>query len=614
MKGRIFTLLKTLSIVYLLYFLCRLIFFIFQLSKFHDCSTLQIIKAFFAGTLIDTVAIFYGNILYIFILSLPFNHLKHKAVQIVTKVIFVVTNSLAIALNMIDVAYYDYSQRRTGDEILITAQNTGDLVSSYLTDFWYIILIFLSLIGTLIYFITKTAFTNVSLSGTKNKIIGLISFLTIIGASILAMRGGFFRTPLLTQDAGKFVDARLVSLATNTPHQLISTIQTENIKEYKFMSEEKAEKIFNPYLHYSNLTFQKKNVVILILESFDKEYIGYYNQGKGYTPFLDSIISQSISFEQSYANGSTSIEAPPAILSSIPSLMNDSYINSQYNTNRLSGIGEILTKEGYTTGFYHGGENGTMNFDAFVGITNFGKYYGLTQYPDKNQSDGHWGIPDEPYLQYFANELNKSKMPFCNVVFTLSSHHPYTVPVQYKNSLPEGTMPIHKAIAYTDLSLRKFFQTIKYYDWYKNTIFVITADHTSITEKENYRNYAGDYCVPILFYGNDIKASVVKNKIMQHKDIMPSLLYLLGYNKKFFSLGNNIFDPSQNGFSITYRNGTYSYCTPRYHVETNLTPIDDDGRFFKNETINPQTLDSLDNSFKAYIQVYQNRIVGNKLF
>lgn len=614
MKARLKFVSKAILAVYALYFLARLTFFIFQYDKFAECSSLGIFKAFIVGTLIDTVAISYSNILLIFILMLPFNFVQHPKMITTLKILFVLFNAIGLILNLIDVVYFDYSQRRTGDEILITASNTNDLMGSYLKDFWYIFLIFALYMTAFIYLTIKTKLSYSRLKmDMKSRTYSFLTFLVAIGLSILGARGGLFRTPLLTQDAAKFVDARLVALATNTPHQMISTFQVESLKQPKHIDQNLAEQTFNPYVKYNNVHFSKKNVVIIILESFDKEYIGYYNQGKGYTPFLDSLIAQSTSFTHSYACGTTSIECPPAIFSSIPSLMNDSYINSQYNVNRLSGLGEILSHEGYETGFYHGGENGVMNFDAFIAVTNFGKYYGLMQYPDAKQADGHWGIPDEPYLQYFAQQLNESPQPFCKAVFTLSSHHPYLVPDAYKDVLPKGTLPIHQAVAYSDLSLRKFFARIKNSSWYKNTLFVITADHTSITDNNAYSNYYGDYSVPILFFEEGNTPQVIQDKVVQHKDIMPSILYRLGYGKSFFTLGRNMFDPAQNTFSITYRNGHYHYFTWPYMFMSNTVDPADLERLTPGP-IGQGTKDSLERAFKSYLQVYQSRMINNKLF
>lgn len=614
MKERLKFIAKALVTVYALYFVARLTFFVFQYDKFADVTLLSIIKAFFAGSLIDTVTISYSNILLVFILMLPFDFVQHPKNIIFLKTCFVLINALGLALNLIDVVYFDYSQRRTGDEILITGSNTNDLITTYLKDFWYIFILFVLYVTVLAYFTIKTKLPYSTLkTDFKSRLLAFLTFLITIGLAILGARGGFFRTPLLTQDAAKFVDAKLVALATNTPHQIISTFQTENLKQPQYINQNIAEQVFEPYIKYPSTGFNKKNVVVIILESFDKEYIGYYNQGKGYTPFLDSLITQSTSFTHSYACGTTSIECPPAIFSSIPSLMSDSYINSQYNVNRLSGLGDILAKEGYETGFYHGSENGTMNFDAFIGVTNFGKYYGLMQYPNPQQSDGHWGIPDEPYLQYFAQQLDDSPQPFCKAVFTLSSHHPYLVPDAYKDVLPNGTLPIHKAIAYSDLSLRKFFDRIKKSAWYKNTLFIITADHTSITDNNAYRNYYGDYSVPILFFEEGTKAQAIPNKVVQHKDIMPSVLFRLGYDKKFFSLGSNIFDPAQRTFSITYRNGHYYYFTWPYMLTSNTI----DPPNVENLTagsVSQATNDSLDRAFKSYLQIYQSRMISNKLF
>ena len=115
-----------------------------------------------------------------------------------------------------------------------------------------------------------------------------------------------------------------------------------------------------------NEIFKHKNVVIIILESFSKEYVGYYNNGKGYTPFLDSLINYSLVMERAYANGIKSIEALPSIVSSIPTLMNNPFITSIYATNKYYSLPLLLKREGYSTSFFHGGNRGTMGFYSLV--------------------------------------------------------------------------------------------------------------------------------------------------------------------------------------------------------------------------------------------------------
>ena len=157
------------------------------------------------------------------------------------------------------------------------------------------------------------------------------------------------------------------------------------------------------------ISIQKKNVVIIILESFSKEYVGYYNNGSGYTTFLDSIIPHSLVMENGYANGIKSIEALPAITSSVPTLMNEPFITSSYATNSYYSIASLLKKEGYSTSFFHGGTRGTMGFYQFSKKAGFDKYFGLEEYGKEKDNDGVWGIYDGPFFKYFSDYLNKEQ-------------------------------------------------------------------------------------------------------------------------------------------------------------------------------------------------------------
>ncbi|HTF82687.1 MAG TPA: hypothetical protein VL947_13215, partial [Cytophagales bacterium] len=236
MKDRIIYLLKAIGVVYLLYFLCRLTFFLFQYPKFIESTFWGIIKAFFVGTLFDTVSISYSNSLFIILVALPFVSLQNRIVKGLLKSWLVVSNAIATALNLIDVVYFDYSQRRTGDEILVLGHNTGDLLGTYLTDFWHIILIFICYVAFLGIFAYRLRTPHTYLPHTSRQWgLSMGTFLIVTGFCVLGMRGGLFRTPLLTQDAAKFVDAKLVAVATNTPHQIIATIQAENLKAKALM-------------------------------------------------------------------------------------------------------------------------------------------------------------------------------------------------------------------------------------------------------------------------------------------------------------------------------------------------------------------------------------------
>ena len=251
----------------------------------------------------------------------------------------------------------------------------------------------------------------------------------------------------------------------------------------------------------------KKNVVVLIVESFGREYIGALNKDleggkyKGYTPYVDALIGKSTTFRYSFCNGRKSIDGMPSILSSIPMFV-EPFILTPSSMNDYTGLAGILGQEGYETAFFHGAQNGSMGFQAFAQKTGFQHYFGRTEYEaakGTDDFDGTWAIWDEPFLQYYAEEMGKMKQPFMTAVFTASSHHPFVIPEQYKQQYPEGKLEIQKCIRYTDMAIGKFFETASKQPWFQNTIFVLTSDHTNMSDHAYYQTDLGGFCSPTLF-------------------------------------------------------------------------------------------------------------------
>ncbi|KAA6304262.1 Lipoteichoic acid synthase 1, partial [termite gut metagenome] len=173
--------------------------------------------------------------------------------------------------------------------------------------------------------------------------------------------------------------------------------------------------------------------------------------------------------------------------------------------------------------------------------------------------------------QYFAQTLSTFEQPFVSGIFTLSSHHPFLVPERYKGKFPEGKNPIHKCIGYTDYALMRFFETVSRESWFKNTLFVITADHTNQSALEEYRTGSGLFAVPILFYQPDSGLKgLIDTSIAQQIDIMPTVLGYLGYDKPYVSFGCDLFNtPSEKTFAVNYLNGTYQYFKGNYLLQFN---------------------------------------------
>jgi phosphoglycerol transferase MdoB-like AlkP superfamily enzyme len=299
--------------------------------------------------------------------------------------------------------------------------------------------------------------------------------------------------------------------------------------------------------------------VVIMLESFGNEWVGAFNDSVSYTPFLDSLIGESWVFEYGFSNGKKSIEAVPAIVASMPSLMDNPYISSAYSNNELETLPSVLKKNGYSTAFYHGATNGSMRFNSFAKLAGFDEYFGRFEYGNDNHSDKTWGILDEYFNPWTARQLTKQKAPFFATLFTLSSHHPYFVPAHWKGKLKSGKYPICRSIHYGDVSLKYFFDQAKKEPWYNNTLFVLAADHTPSTSSSFYSERTQMYRIPILFFDPSGKLPRKREKaVFQHIDIMPTVLDLVNVDADYYSIGQSYFSGDKRE-AVTYLEGSYYY-------------------------------------------------------
>lgn len=611
-KKNIFILLKRVLLVVLIYQISRVLFYYMNISSFHVLN----LKTIKGGLLFDFAAIAFLNIIFIIAHFIPGNF-KYKALyQKYLKISFYAVNLLFIATNLIDIIYYKFTGRRSTFS-MITAKGMEreaiGLIPSFLKEFWYIGVIFL-----IISFVFWKLLPNLKLKDTIEKLtkkdfVKQFSFLILaIAVTLLIARGGFQKKPIKIVDAIVYGELGNSALILNTPFCILKTIsKKEELEKVHYFEEKELLSIYNPIINLNpRLPVTKKNVVIIILESFGDE-----NVGRGYTPFLDSLITKSYYFKNGFANGKVSIDAVPSILSSIPSLMNNSFISSSFSLNKINGLPKILKKEGYGTSFFHGSFNGSQNFDQYAKVAGFDQYYGKDEYDGKEAFDGKWGIYDEEFMQFFCKKLSGFKQPFFSSIFTISSHNPYRVPEKYKGKFPKGTTDIHESIGYSDFALRKFFNTAKKQAWYKNTLFVISSDHTSSSGDHDIdKTNIGKFSIPILFFdsSNPLFVGVNENNFQQI-DIMPSILDYLNVKTDMVSFGKSY--KSKNNFVVYYLQGTYHYIQDDYYMAfANNQPIglynwEKDLYLKKNLLMsNKQKADKMVRFLKAYIQTFYERV------
>lgn len=667
------TLACNMLMVYVCYMACRVAYVLENWKTLGRALSENSLPDLLAGALLfDSSAIFYTNALYALMMLLPlhvktvgrFGHYWQKT----ARCIFVSVNALVIAANLGDAVYFTYTGKRTTMSVMSEFSNESNLGSIFgveLLRHWYLVLLGAAMIYLLWRCYAMPEVKEKARKGWRN-IAGyyIVSSLTLGAYAILsvgAMRGGFTTAvrPITISNANQYVNHPTeAAMVLNTPFSLIRTIGKTVYSDPGYFTAEELDKAYSP-LHkaagsdsiptVSNHTpvQRRKNVVVLIVESFGREYIGAYNEKledghyKGYTPFIDSLLQQSLSFDYTFANGRQSIDGMPSILSGIPRFI-EPFVLTPSSLNDVSGMAGELGKRGYSSAFFHGAENGSMGFEAFSRTSGYQAYYGRTEFnQDKRfrgdkDYDGTWAIWDEPFLQFYAFKMTDMKEPFITTVFTASSHHPYVVPEEYRDvykdePVPQGkgvttkANPIHKCIRYTDMALRRFFETARKQPWYKNTIFVFTSDHTNIFDHEEYGTDLGLFGAPIFFY--DPSGEMPRGRrhcIAQQTDIMPTILGWMGYDKPYVAWGIDLLNtPDEDTWAVNHTgSGMYQFVKGDYLLQF-------DGQQLKavynyktdwllKHNLYPRmkddkTIQSYERQLKGIIQSYMQRMLGNEL-
>lgn len=634
-----------LIIAYVIYFIARVTFFLENLNLFADMAFDHILELFTGGILFDTSAILYTNALWIVLLLLPFHYKETKTWYLINMWLYVVLNVACLILNLMDSVYFRYTIRRTTTTIFQEFSNENNLYKIFYEEslahwYYFILVIFVIIILLKLYVGPKYYLDRLKEKGFSINhyyIIMLLSLLSFSPFCVAGMRGGWTRDirPITISNATVYCDRPTeTGIVLNTPFSLIRTIGKNNFEIVKYFSnKETLDSIFNPVqTPHGNRSKKIKNVVIIIVESLGREYIGAYNKHipeyDGFTPFLDSLINNgALTYKYSYCNGRKSIDGMPSILSSIPMFVRPFFL-SPYGVNHVSGLADCLNSMGYVTAFFHGAERGSMGFMAFARATKFNHYYGREDYVDDSRTrgdedyDGWWGISDEPFMQYYCMKMSEMKQPFMTAIFTLSSHHPFYVPKPYTNVFKEENpeMPIYKVIRYTDMALRHFFETARHQPWYGNTIFAITGDHTNTPALDEYKTDLGGFCSPIIFYDPSGKMGMgMVDGIAQQTDVMPTILNYLGYNHPYVSFGKDLLTTQPDStWAVNYLNGIYQYVKYGHilqfdgqHTRAVYTLED---RLMKNNIIGKFAKQKqMERELKAIIQQYMERMAENRL-
>lgn len=645
--SNVLTLVWNLLLIYICYSLCRLVFLLVNWDIFSGHMNFSYALSLFgAGIIFDTSAILYSNALFIFLFLFPLHWKENAAFYKVVRWIFTVANTFFLITNLIDCVYYRFTGRRTTMSVLQEFQHEkGSNIASIFMDefvaYWYLVLL-----AAVLAFAVYKLYRSPKVFPVRNKlayyIVQTAALLVAVPFTVFGMRGGMTTAtrPITLSNANQYVNrAQDAGLVLNTPFSVFRTLDKKSFVVPDYLPESEAEALFAPiHMPADSVSFRPMNVAVIIWEGFSKQHVGSLNPQledghyKGYTPFVDSLLTKSVTFEYSYSNGRKSIDGMPSVLSSIPSFVEPFFLTPSALNDVSSVAGELTRHKGYTSAFFHGAMNGSMGFEAFARAVGFQKYFGRTEYnedPNYNGDadfDGTWAIWDEEFLQFYCDRMSEMEEPFVTSVFTASSHGPFVLPERYKGVFPTGEDPLFETIAYADYSLKRFFEKASRQPWFNNTLFVITADHTSGNSYPDYVTDLGYYKVPIIFYapGMPELRGLDREKIAEQIDIMPTVLGLLGYDQPYVAFGQDIFHTSAaDKYAVNYlpASDVYQFLKGDYLIQFDGTSVTHAYRFRTDalmqddvkQTMPQDTLQMMENQLKSIIQQYMKRMSSNEL-
>lgn len=612
--------------------LSRWLVYLFNLQFFHQLTTRQSLGLFLKGMRFDLSVIMVINLPLILYYCFPSRKIINAIPQRVFDLIYLITNGAAIFLNFMDVVCFRFFGKHLTIDLLRQLGHSEELswgiIGQVVFDFWFLIVLFVLFLLTINVVARFTRLRQPIKEAEpywmKRQVVSLIVMLLL---TFIAWRGGIQPEPISMTTARNYTDPQNAPILLNTPFCLANSRDTQLQQRHQFPEDPDAfvhkDLSANRFMVNDSLLNDSlpANVVMLILKSVGQEMIGYYNPTHRYqlTPFLDSLMTQSLTFD-GRSNSRRSLEAFPALLASLPSLMNTAFVNSPYADNDFDAFAQHLQKHGYNTVFMHGGSNGVMGYDKFARRAGFRNYFGRDEYGDDSDYDGRWGIYDGPFLQYAAKAINRLHGPFATAIYLLSSRYPYTVPKDFV--FPEESYfwtGFEKTVYYADCALRDFFATASKMPWFDNTLFVITSDFSNSEHfQPEYGNVWGMYAIPIAFYWPHHIESLRCHEVAQQIDLGPSILSAINISDTLFSFGRNLFGTLSEPACINYYNLTYQYSDGTYLVQSDsekpfgiFKPHTDP--LLSDNLIDRLRCDDVFEKLNRFLQEYSNRMIENRL-
>lgn len=543
----------------------RVALYFLNFSYFSSLNFEITILSFLQGIRIDIITILTSS--FPFILALLYSNKFRKTISSIWFILII----FIFTVNLGDIGYFPFVHRHISNEVFLLANDLDffiGIVGNYLFEIIsYLIIIF----G--VFFVWKkiqeVEIKNYPISNIKY----IIHIFLVVIIIVIGIRSKIIGKPFGLSDA--FVNDNIAS-ANLSLNGFYSIYRGKKRESYNFMDNNVAIEISRNILKTPNTEYisndypiqrkmiksgdaNKYNFVILVVESFTSKYVDSFgNEQFGVTPYFDKLAKESLSFPNFYANGQRSIEGITAILTGIPSITGLPNLGYGLELSKLSYLGQILKAEGYSTIGMRSAKKSSFRIGTTMKFSGFDEVYGAEDIKNYRKDERDVSLPfnsvwDGSMLRFMKEKIDNTKKPFLTFGFTASTHFPCKLANEKFEIYPHEEFGINghlNNLKYFDSQLKEFIESSKKEDWFKNTIFIITADHTIGKGIGVEKKSLAHFRIPMIIYAPNIFEPQIIDDIGTQADILPTIIDILNIDSSFSTLSNSLFDKESTKFGI----------------------------------------------------------------
>ena len=600
----------------LFFFIDRILFVCYFMGKLKESSPAEAAKVFIYGLWMDVSMAAYVCVLpllfYIVHLFKPLPPAAKKWLSVYTFILV----SLFAFIAVVNLSVYEAWGSKISYKVLEYAiESPKEAIASSSSSPVVLSLFILAVFILAAVFLYKKIAGASARSSRLKPALAVAVILILLGAEITAIRGGWQLAPMNESMAYFSTRPFLNYAAVNTEWGFLDDIMKSKLQDagtrnpYPYYTKEKAAEIVSRlYLASSHpspslLTTQHPDVVIIIVESFTADVIESLGGEKDIAPNMEQLIQKGVLFTNVFASGDRTDKGTVAVLSGFPSQAINSIIKSNSKQRQLPSIAQALAKEGYAASFYYGGESEFVNTKSYLLSHSYQTITDKNNF-DKKDMNSKWGAYDEVVLNHQLADMNEAAQPFFSTILTLTNHEPFELPVAHHFGDNTVQNKFRSTAWYTDSCLGDYMQKASRQPWFKNTLFVLVADHGHLLPESQYEiNDYHRFRIPLLFFGGAIKPEWQGKKIDKmgsQTDIAATLLGQLNLPAGEFAWSKDLLNDDARPFAFYDWSNGFGFAMPGQiisfdNVGKNIT--------FRRNSVPKATDDSLLEYGKAYMQM-----------